>query len=175
MNITVYCGANAGNNHIYKTKAIELGTWIGTHHHTLIYGGGRTGLMGVIADAVLQNGGKAIGIIPTFLKTPEEAHTALTQLITVETMAERKTMMSSLGEAYIALPGGVGTLEEIAEVISAARLGLHHKSCIIYNINHIYSYLEKQLDIMVHERFLQPQGRQNVHFVTTLQEIMQLL
>lgn len=68
MNITVYCGANAGNNHIYKTKAIELGTWIGTHHHTLIYGGGRTGLMGMTADAVLQNGGKAIGIIPTFLK-----------------------------------------------------------------------------------------------------------
>lgn len=175
MNITVYCGANAGNNHIYKKKAIELGTWIGTHHHTLIYGGGRTGLMGMTADAVLQNGGKAIGIIPTFLKTPEEAHMALTQLITVETMAERKARMLSLGNAYIALPGGLGTLEEIAEAISAARLGLHDNPCIIYNINNIYAYLKTQLDVMMDEGFLTTQGRSIVHVVGSLSQMESIL
>lgn len=175
MNITVYCGASLGNKNIYRKKASELGAWIGTHRHTLVYGGGRTGLMGTVADAVLQTGGKAIGIIPTFLKTPEEAHTALTQLITVETMAERKARMLSLGDAYIALPGGLGTLEEIAEAISAARLGLHDNPCIIYNINNIYTYLKTQLDIMTDEGFLTTQGRSIVHVVDSLSQVESIL
>ncbi len=175
MNITVYCGASLGNTDIYRKKASELGTWIGTHHHTLVYGGGRTGLMGTVADAVLQADGSVIGIIPTFLKTPEEAHTALTQLITVKTMAERKSRMLSLGNAYIALPGGLGTLEEIAEAMSAARLGLHDNPCIIYNINNIYAHLKNQLDTMTAEGFLTAQGRSTVHFVETLSQIESIL
>lgn len=123
MNITVYCGASAGSEPIYEQKASELGQWLAAHGITLVYGGGRTGLMGKLANAVLANGGKAVGVIPEFLKTAEEVHTGLTRLITVDTMSQRKDTMLQMGDAFIALPGGAGTLEEIAEAISAARLG----------------------------------------------------
>ena len=118
MNVTVYCGATTGNNPEYEKNAVELGKWIAENNHTLVYGGGKAGLMGIIADTVLQLGGEAIGVIPTFLKDRELAHTYLNELIVVNTMSERKDKMFSLGDIYIALPGGAGTLEEITDVIS---------------------------------------------------------
>ena len=102
MNITVYCGASAGSEPIYEQKASELGQWLAAHDITLVYGGGRTGLMGKLANAVLANGGKAVGVIPEFLKTAEEVHTSLTQLITVDTMSQRKDTMLQMGDAFIA-------------------------------------------------------------------------
>lgn len=175
MNITVYCGASTGNDPIYKQKASELGTWMAHHGLTLVYGGGRTGLMGKLADAVLANGGKAIGVIPEFLKTEEEAHTGLTQLITVDTMSQRKEKMLALGDAYIALPGGAGTLEEISEAIAAARLGRHAKPCILYNIQNCYDYLEKLFDHMVTAGFLNDASRDKARFVTSIEEIEKIL
>ena len=106
MNLTVYCGANRGNDRAFSAAAAELGSWMAAKGIGLIYGGGRTGLMGVCADAALAGGGKATGVIPSFLKTREQAHTGLTEMITVETMTERKMKMIALGDAFLALPGG---------------------------------------------------------------------
>lgn len=175
MNITVYCGSSEGNDEIYMEKAKELGAWLAAHCLTLVYGGGKKGLMGVLANAVLANGGKVIGVIPEFLKTQEEVHERLSKLITVHTMAERKTQMLELGDAYIALPGGPGTLEEISEAIAAARLGRHEKPCILYNIQGCYDYLEKMFDHMVTAGFLNESGRDKARFVTSLQDIKQIL
>lgn len=175
MNITVYCGASAGSEPIYEQKASELGQWLAAHDITLVYGGGRTGLMGKLANAVLANGGKAIGVIPEFLKTAEEVHTGLTRLITVNTMSQRKDTMLQMGDAFIALPGGAGTLEEIAEAISAARLGRHAKPCILYNIHGCYDHLEKLFDHMVRAGFLNQAGREKANFVTSIEGIEKIL
>ena len=114
MNITVYCGASLGNDSTYQAAAKKLGKWIADGQHTLVYGGGKLGLMGVVADTVLAHQGKVIGIIPQFLQDREVAHPNLTKTVIVESMSERKNKMIELGDAYIALPGGPGTLEEIA-------------------------------------------------------------
>ncbi|GAA3011129.1 hypothetical protein GCM10019998_04170 [Tetragenococcus solitarius] len=109
LNITVYCGARQGNLPLYSQVAVKLGNWITTHDHTLIYGGGKAGMMGKLADTVLQKNGEVIGIIPTFLKERELAHPDLTKIIEVDSMAERKQRMLDYGDACIALPGGPGT------------------------------------------------------------------
>lgn len=175
MNITVYCGAKKGNNPIYEQKASELGVWMAMHGITLVYGGGQTGLMGTLANAVLANGGSVIGVIPEFLKTAEEVHPDITKLITVDTMSKRKEKMLELGDAYIALPGGSGTLEEITEAISAARLERRAKPCILYNICGCYDYLEKLFDHMVSAGFLTRPGRDKAMFVTSLAGIEKVL
>jgi len=122
MKIAVYCGASVGNEPSFATAAQELGQWIASRKNTLVYGGGKAGLMGVLADAVLENGGQVIGVIPTFLKDRELAHPGLTELYVVETMSERKRKMFELSQAFVALPGGPGTLEEITEMISWSRI-----------------------------------------------------
>ena len=118
MNIAVFCGASLGNDAIYKEKTIELGHWIAENNHRLIYGGGNVGLMGIIADTVLENAGEVIGVMPSFLVEREISHTGINELITVDDMDERKKYMIENSEAFIALPGGPGTLEEISQVIS---------------------------------------------------------
>lgn len=149
MNITVYCGASQGNLPLYSQVAIDLGNWITKHEHTLIYGGGKAGMMGKLADSVLQKGGEVIGIIPTFLKERELAHKSLTKIIEVDSMAERKQRMLDYGDACIALPGGPGTLEEITEVISWSRIGKNQNPCIVYNENNYYDALKNMYDTMV--------------------------
>lgn len=175
MNITVYCGSSDGNDTVYSQAAKELGAWLAARHVTLVYGGGKKGLMGILANAVLADGGNVIGVIPEFMKTEEEVHEGLPKLIVVDTMAERKERMLELGDAYIALPGGPGTLEEISEAIAAARLGRHGKPCILYNVNGCYDYLEKMFDHMVSAGFLNENGRDKARFVTSLKEIEQIL
>ncbi len=171
MNITVYCGASVGNNDIYRKYAYEFGKWIAKRNDTLVYGAGNIGLMGVIADSVLQNGGDVIGVIPTFLIERELAHDKLTQTIVVDTMSERKLKMIELGDCYIALPGGPGTLEEIAEVISWARLGQNKNPCILFNVNGYYDYLKNYFDNMVLEGFLSKEDRSSVLFTDSFDEI----
>ena len=122
VNIIVYCGASEGHNGIYKEGAIQLGQWIAEQNHTLIFGGGNAGLMGAIANSVIQHGGKTIGVMPTFLQQRELAHNGLDELIIVNSMSERKEKILSLGDVCIALPGGPGTLEEISEVVSWSRM-----------------------------------------------------
>lgn len=175
MNITVYCGAAVGKNPDFKKEAEKLGTWIGKNGHRLIYGGGKVGLMGVLADAVLAAGGQVTGVIPEFLSTDRQRHDGLTELITVETMAQRKTRMVELGDAYIALPGGPGTLEEISEIISMKKLHRNDKPCILYSVDDYYRSLQNALDAMKEQEFMLPEVYAQIHFAKNLQEITQIL
>jgi TIGR00730 family protein len=154
MNITVYCGASLGNQPEYQQAAVTLGQWIAQKKYTLIYGGGRAGLMGLLADTVLANGGKVIGIIPAFLQARELTHSGCTKLIVVNSMAERKANMLKLADACIALPGGPGTLEEITEVYSWTRLGKNPHPCILFNTNGFYEPLRAMYQRMVETDFL---------------------
>ncbi|MDO4627414.1 MAG: TIGR00730 family Rossman fold protein [Pasteurellaceae bacterium] len=153
MNITVYCGANLGNQQVYQQATVDLAKWI-AKCGTLVYGGGNAGLMGLLADTVLAEGGKVIGVMPTFLQQRELAHQGLTELILVESMAERKAKMLALANVCIALPGGPGTLEEITEVYSWARIGKNTAPCICFNANGFYDPLQTLYRQMCESGFL---------------------
>ena len=138
MHITVYLGANEGNDPCLRKAVEELGAWIGNRGHALVYGGSQSGLMGILADSVLTAGGEVIGVEPQFFIKNELQHDGLTKLIVIKNMSERKNKMIALGEAFIAFPGGTGTLEEIAEVMSKVSLKQLHAPCLIYNLNGYY-------------------------------------
>ena len=171
MNITVYCGASLGNNPLYQQATECLGKWIAEKGHQLVYGGGAAGLMGLIASTVLAHGGKVIGIIPEFLKERELAYPNLTELVVVDTMPERKKRMFDLASAFIALPGGPGTLEEISEVISWARIGQNPNPCILFNENGYFDSLRNFYDRMVQDGFLTQPDRDKILFSNDLAEI----
>lgn len=171
MNITVYCGASLGNNEIYQQTTQKLGQWIAEKQHQLVYGGGASGLMGLIANSVLAQGGKVIGIIPEFLKERELAHPNLTELVIVESMTERKKRMFDLANAFIALPGGPGTLEEISEVISWARIGQNPNPCILFNEHGYFDSLRDFYNRMVQDGFLTQPDRDKILFSNDLVEI----
>lgn len=171
MKITVYCGASLGNDEIYKNAAIDLGKWIAKNKHELVYGGGKLGLMGIVSDTVMQEGGKVTGIITHFLTERELANEDITKLIKVDTMPERKKMMIDLGDVYIALPGGPGTLEEISEVVSWARIGQNNNPCIFFNINNYYKPMELMFDTMVNSGFLTAEDRDKFLFTTSYEEM----
>jgi uncharacterized protein (TIGR00730 family) len=175
MNITVYCGSLPGDDPVYGKAARELGSWLAGQGHSLVYGGGKVGLMGIIADAVLQGGGTVTGVIPEFLKTPEQFHTGLTKVITTDSMAQRKAQMIALGDAFIALPGGPGTLEEISEVISLRRLRKEKAPCMVYNVAGYYDELEVMFGKMNEHTFLACPYGALVHFPRNLKEITDIL
>lgn len=152
--ITVFCGSSFGSKEIYKEQAYWVGKTLAKENIRLIYGGANVGLMGTVADGTIQNGGKAIGVLPHFLQSKEIAHTNLTELILVETMHERKTKMNELSDGVIVLPGGYGTLEEFFEMITWAQLGLHKKPIAILNIDGFYDDLIKMVQTMVDKGFL---------------------
>ena len=133
-NIVVYCGSNWGENPAFFTAAQALGQTLANKGHTLVYGGGNVGLMGAVADAVLAHGGKVVGVIPTFLKQKEVAHLGLTELIETADMTSRKNTMIALASGFIALPGGLGTYEELFEVLSQAQLRLHPHPVGVLNV-----------------------------------------
>ena len=149
MNITVYLGALEGNNPVLKDAVKELGTWIGENNHTLIYGGSKSGLMGHIAESVLNAGGEVIGIEPQFFIDEELQYDGLTELIITKDMTERKTKMIELGDAFIAFPGGTGTLEEISEIMSKISLKQLHAPCIFYNLNDYYKGIKELMSHMI--------------------------
>lgn len=171
MKITVFCGANNGRNEAYKENAMEVGKWIATNNHTLVYGGGKIGLMGVIADTVLENRGEVIGIMPQFLVDREISHTGITEFIIVDDMSERKTKLVDLGDVFIALPGGPGTLEEISQVISWVRVGKKDAPCILMNVDGYYDFLEQYFDKMVKEGFLTKEDRARTLFAKSVSEM----
>ena len=171
MKITVFCGANNGRNEAYKENAMEVGKWIATNNHTLVYGGGKIGLMGVIADTVLENRGEVIGIMPQFLVDREISHTGITEFIIVDDMSERKTKLVDLGDVFIALPGGPGTLEEISQVISWVRVGKKDAPCILMNVDGYYDFLEQYFDKMVEEGFLTKEDRARTLFAKSVSEM----
>ena len=143
MNVTVYLGAHEGNNPVYKQAVAELATWIAQNGHRLVYGGSDEGLMAVIADTVLEQGGEVTGIEAQMFVDKGVAHKNLTQLTIVPNITERRTRMIELGDVFIAFPGGTGTLEEISEIMSKVSLKQLAAPCILYNLNGYYDGLRK--------------------------------
>lgn len=152
--ITVFCGSSIGTDEAFKKDAILLGETLAKQNIGLVYGGAKVGIMGAVADGVLNAGGKVIGVIPQFLRTKEVAHDNLTELIMVKTMHERKTKMHELCDGVIALPGGFGTMEELFEMLTWAQLGLHQKPIGLLNTNGFYNDLIQLVKQMVAKGFL---------------------
>jgi uncharacterized protein (TIGR00730 family) len=157
--LCVFCGSKAGDRPVYAEAARDLGRELARRGIGLVFGAGHIGLMGVLADAVLQAGGEAIGVIPTALVDRELAHKRLTELRVVDTMHERKAAMFELADAFMALPGGFGTLEEVFEIVTWMQLGMHEKPVGLANIDGFYDALLAALDHMVREGFLKPASR----------------
>jgi hypothetical protein len=160
--VAVYCGSSAGASDVYGEGAKALGRELARRGITLVYGGANVGLMGDVANAVLEAGGRVIGVLPDFLKNREIAHPALSELIIVHSMHERKAKMAELADGFIVLPGGAGTLDEFFEIFTWLQLGLHHKPCGLLNINRYYDPLAALLDHMAKERFMQEKYRSAV-------------
>ena len=158
--ICVFCGSASGRAPTYTAAARELGQLLAKRGIGLVYGGGNVGLMGELADAVLDAGGRAIGVIPQQLVDREIAHTGLTELHVVQNLHQRKALMAELADAFLTLPGGVGTMEELFEVWSWGRLGLHSKPCGLLNVNGYFDSLRTLTDQMVTEGFLEPVHRE---------------
>jgi uncharacterized protein (TIGR00730 family) len=152
--ICVFCGSNCGSRPEYGEAADCLGRLLAKRDISLVYGGGKVGLMGKVADAVLGAGGKVIGVIPQALVLKEIAHDGLTELRVVNSMHERKALMAELADGFIALPGGFGTLDEFCEILTWAQLGLHHKPCGVLNVNGYYDHFLQLLDQAVGDQFL---------------------
>lgn len=175
MNITVYLGANEGNDPALKTAVREMGTWIGENGNRLIYGGSKSGLMGELAESVLIAGGEVIGVEPQFFIDMEFQYDAITELIVTKDMTERKTKMIELGDAFIAFPGGTGTLEEIAEVMSKVSLKHLTAPCILYNLNGYYEGLRTLLEHMTEMGLSSPERQQGIYFADDLARIRKII
>ncbi|MDO5504720.1 MAG: TIGR00730 family Rossman fold protein [Pseudoxanthomonas suwonensis] len=160
--ICVYCGSNAGNRPLYAERAMALGHRIARQGSALVYGGGSVGLMAVVADAVLEAGGEVVGVIPQQLVDWEVAHRGVTRLEVVGSMHERKARMFAMSDAFIALPGGFGTLDEMFEMLTWRQLGLGDKPCAFLDVDGFYSPLMAMLDRMVAERFLHEDQRRDL-------------
>jgi uncharacterized protein (TIGR00730 family) len=162
--LCVYCGSSSGTHPEYAEQARDFGAQMARRGITLVYGGGKVGLMGVVADAVLAGGGKVIGVIPRQLVDREVAHAGLTELQVVDTMHQRKTRMFELSQAFVALPGGFGTLDEMFEMLTWAQLGLHRFPCAFVDVRGYYAALRDMMDHMVGEGFVRAGQRESVWF-----------
>lgn len=157
--ICVYCASSGGNHPGYVEAAIELADTLVRHEYELVYGGASVGIMGILADAVLERGGRVHGVIPKMLVDREIAHRGLTELHVVTSMHERKSMMAALADGFVALPGGFGTLEELIEMLTWAQLRYHDKPCGLVNVRGYFDGLVGYLDHAVREGFLKPENR----------------
>lgn len=175
MNITVYLGASVGNDPAFLPAVQELGNWIGANGHALVYGGSKSGLMGALADSVLEAGGHVTGVEPSFFIEAEFQHDGIDDLIVTSDMAERKAKMIELGDAFIAFPGGTGTLEEIAEVMSKLALNHLDAPCIFYNLNGYYDHMKALLDHMIEMELSTKERQKKIYFADTLEEVTALL
>jgi uncharacterized protein (TIGR00730 family) len=172
MNICVFCGSSIGNSNIYAKAARELGILMAQSKSTLVYGGGNVGLMGVVADAVMEHGGNVIGVIPDFLVRREVAHKGITQLEVVESMHERKKRMADLSHAFVAFPGGWGTLDELAEILTWKQLGLIESTVGILNVGSFFDPLLDQMRQMIRMGFLQESSLQQLKIAKTPSEML---
>ncbi len=174
MNITVYCGAAEGNDPEFIARARELGAWMAEKGHRLIYGAGNSGMMGAVSDALIEGGGEAIGVTPQFFVLAEETRNDLTEVVIADDMSTRRNWMIEHGDAFIALPGGMGTLDEISEVMTYKRLGLLgkiNKPVILYNVNGYYDRFFAFLDDMLAQDFCRQLDYDNVIEVTCIADI----
>lgn len=170
--LLVYCGASEGYHPSFTVTAKRLGELLAKEKIKLVYGGGSIGLMGILADSVLRNGGEVIGVIPDFLDEKEIGHKGVTQMHRVKSMHERKALMEKLCDAIIALPGGFGTMDEILEMLTWKQLGLHNKPIGILNVNGYYNHFLLQMNRMVEEGFLKPSNRDLLHVAETLPSLL---
>jgi len=173
--VCVFCGANAGTRAEYGLAAQGLAGVLARRGLGLVYGGGNVGLMGTLADSMLQAGGEVIGVIPQHLVAKEVAHRGVTKLHIVDTMHQRKAMMNELSDAFIALPGGYGTLEELFEILTWSQLGIHGKPSGLLNVSGYYDGLLAMLDHAVDEGFLRPPYRELVMAETDADTLVQRL
>ena len=170
--IVVFCGSSLGFNPIYKHAAIELGDYFVNNDITLVYGGGKIGMMGVLSESILKKGGNVIGVIPNLLKKEEVVNENVTELIITKTMSERKVMMSKLTDGYISLPGGFGTLDELFEGLTLGQLHIEQKPNGILNINGFFNHTLKQLDHMVSEGYLKKENKEMLLVGNNVSELM---
>lgn len=180
MNITVYCGARDGNDPLYIEKAKELGVWIAEHGHKLIYGAGDSGIMGAISNAALDHGGDVLGVIPYFMVELEWVNKRLVDPIYVDTMYERKNIMIEQGDVFIAMPGGIGTIDEISEVICLSGLERMKRpdkqiKIVFFNVNHYYDPLKVFFQTMVDKNFFPEDQNNTIYYVDSVEELGQIL
>lgn len=174
MNVCVYCGSSSGKNPRILSAARKFGRLLAENNHTLIYGGSSLGVMGTLADTVMENGGKVIGVIPRDLFSKEVAHTEITELITVEDMHERKSTMANLADSFVALPGGFGTMEELFEIITWNQIGIIEKPVTVLNVDHYYDALIEMIDHSVKSGFIKLDNRLILQVAETPEECLEL-
>ena len=173
--ICVFCGSNSGIDPIFIETAEKVGEFLARENIELVYGGGRIGLMGKVADAVLANGGRVIGAIPEALAIKEVAHQGLTEIHIVDSMHERKALMAELADGFIALPGGFGTFEELCEIITWAQLGIHQKPCALLNVGGFYDHLIAQIELSVSQNFIRDEHRKLVLVENEIGKLYELM
>ena len=175
FSLCVYCGSRPGMDPAFAETARQVGQWIGAHDGQLVYGGGRNGLMGIVADATLAAGGRVIGVIPQALVEKEWAHTGCTELHIVDTMHERKRIMAEHADAFLSLPGGIGTLEEFFEVWTWRQLGYHAKPVGLLNLNGYYDHLLAFLHTSVQNGFMSDWQMELIHVGTDAERVLEQL
>jgi uncharacterized protein (TIGR00730 family) len=168
--VCVFCGSNIGVEHAYRAEAVSLGRLLGASGLGLVYGGAQVGLMGALADSALDHGSEVIGVIPRALAGIEVAHQRLTRLVLVETMHERKALMVQEADAFLALPGGFGTLDEFFEILTWAQLGIHAKPCVLVNTTGYFNHLLNFLQWAIDQGFLKPENYALIHIVADAAE-----
>ncbi len=173
--IAVFCGSSLGFNEVYKNDAIKLGNHFIKNNIGMVYGGGKIGMMGILADTILEKNGEVIGVIPGLLRHEEVAHTEITKMIVTKTMSKRKVKISKLVDGYIALPGGFGTLDEIFEALTLGQLGIERKPVGILNTNGFFNHLIKQLDVMVTEGYLKQSNKEMLIVSESVDELCTLM
>ena len=173
--VAVYCGSRLGNNDVYEQAARELGRELAKNGMGLVYGGASIGLMGAVADGVIDGGAQAVGVIPTFMLKHEIAHEGLTRLHLTDTMHTRKTVMAEYADAFITLPGGLGTLEEIMEIATWRQLYQHEKPMIILNINGFYNRLIEHLKFTADQGFMKQEDLDRLVVCNSIAEAIELL
>ena len=171
--VVVFCGSSVGFNSVYKDAAIELGNYFANNNIAMVYGGGKIGMMGIIADTILAKEGEVIGVIPKLLEKEEVVHREVSELIITKKMSDRKVIMSKLIDGYITLPGGFRTLDELFEALTLNQLHIEQKPVGLLNINGFFDYTLKQLDVMVSEGYLKQYNRDLLLIDTTVDGLMQ--
>ena len=170
--IAVFCGSSIGFNIEYSNDAVKLGEYFAKNKIGLVYGGGKIGIMGVLADTILKNKGEVIGVIPNLLKQEEVAHPFVSEMIVTKKMSKRKVKISKLVDGYIALAGGFGTLDEIFEALTLGQLGIENKPVGILNTNNYFDHLLLQLDVMVKEGFLKEENRKMLLTSNNIEDLL---
>lgn len=170
--IAVFCGASIGFNPIYKAEAEKVGAYFGKHKISLVYGGGKIGMMGALADELRKYNGEIIGVIPDLLKHEEVVHPNITKVIVTKKMSTRKVKISKMVNGYIALAGGFGTLDEIFEALTLGQLGIENKPIGFLNTNGFFNLMMQQLDVMVKEGFLKQENRNMVLISNTIEDLI---